>query len=51
VESEGSGGERFLDINVEGTTAGVARACRVLLRDVFGVGEGAELEFEGDGLA
>jgi hypothetical protein len=51
VENRGGGSDRFLDINVEGTAAEVARVCRALLYDVFGASEGAELEFEGDGLA
>ena len=51
VESKSGGGDRFLDINVEGTAADVARVCRALLYEVFGASEGAELEFEGDGLA
>ena len=46
VENKGSGGERFLDINVDGSAAEVARVCRLLLRDVFGAGEETELEFQ-----
>jgi hypothetical protein len=51
VENKGSDGSRFLDIDIEEDAAGVTRVCRVLLRDVFGAGETAQLEFEGDGLA
>lgn len=51
VESESGGGDRFLDVNVEGSAAEVARICRVLLREVLGAGDDAELEFESDGLA
>ena len=51
VENKGSGGERFLDIDIEGDAVEVARVCRVLLRNVFGAEDGARLEFEGDGLS
>lgn len=46
MENEGEGGERFLDIDVMAEVAEVARVCRVMLREVFGAGEGARLEFE-----
>lgn len=51
VENKGSDGSRFLDIDIEEDVAGVTLVCRVLLREVFGAGEAARLEFNGDGLA
>ena len=50
-ENQGDGGDRFLDISVEGTPTEVAANCERFLRDVFGAGEDAELIFEHDGLA
>ena len=49
-ESEGTDGARFLDMDLEKDSARVAAVCRAFLRGVFGAGEGARLEFEGDGL-
>jgi hypothetical protein len=49
-ENEGDDSARFLDMYVEKDAGRVARVCRSFLRDVFGAGENARLEFESDGL-
>ncbi len=49
-ENEGDDGARFLDMYVEKDAGRVTRVCRSFLRDVFGAGEDARLEFESDGL-
>lgn len=49
-ENVGDDGARFLDMYVEKDAERVARVCRSFLRDVFGAGENARLEFESDGL-
>jgi hypothetical protein len=45
-ETLSSDGSRFLDCDVTGTAADVARACRELLQRVFGVTEDATLAYE-----
>ena len=49
-ENEGDDGAHFLDMYTEKDTEHVTRVCRSFLRDVFGAGEDARLEFESDGL-
>jgi hypothetical protein len=49
-ENEGGDGARFLDVYLEKDAGRVASVCRSFLRDVFGAGAGARLEFESDGL-
>ena len=49
-KNEGSDGAHFLDLYLEKDAGRVARVCRAFLREVFGAGEDARLEFESDGL-
>ena len=49
-EVSGSNGAHFLDMYLEKDARRVARVCRTFLREVFGAGEDAPLEFKGDGL-
>jgi hypothetical protein len=49
-EVEGSDGAHFLDMYLEKDAGRVTRVCRTFLRDVFGAGDDARLEFESDGL-
>jgi hypothetical protein len=47
-ETRGSDGSRFLDCNLRGTPAEIARSCRQLLTRVFGMSEDARLAFTSD---
>jgi hypothetical protein len=49
-EVEGSDGAHFLDMYLEKDAGRVTHVCRTFLRDVFGAGDDARLEFESDGL-
>ena len=49
-ETEGTDGALFLDMDMRKDADAVTRVCRTFLREVFGAGEEARLEFDSDGL-
>lgn len=51
VETHGSDGSRFLDLNVNGESRVVAAICSKVLREVYSVSGDTELLFEHTGLA
>ena len=51
VETHGSDGSRFLDLNVNGESRVVAAICSKVLREVYSVSGDAELLFQHVGLA
>ena len=51
VETHGSDGSRFLDLNVNGESQVVAAVCSKVLREVYSVSGDAELLFQHAGLA
>jgi hypothetical protein len=51
VETHGSDGSRFMDINLNGESRVIAAICSKVLREVYSVSGDAELLFEHTGLA
>jgi hypothetical protein len=51
VETSGSDGSRFLDVNVNGDYRAVAAICSKILRGVYSLSGHVELKFEHVGLA